>query len=230
MLKSQTRLLVALSLVVAYAAPAFAEQSEQQWLKNCSHSEQCYGKTDSRTGEMAFALGNFYHKQHQYDREAGAYTKAMHIFEQSPGKNGDMLRYYSDALARVYFEEQKLDQAEKLYKRAIEIGERLPGKDKTYVLPNTLQGLAQVYIAQNKFPQAEAALKERIELRHRFLNQGEVDIALLDLAKLYTQWGKLDQARKLYDELLTMPKISVDVKDGYANFLARSACKQTSSN
>lgn len=225
-----TRLSAVLLLVIVPASAALAEQSEQVWLKNLSHSEQCFGKADPRTGEMAFAVGNYYHKHHQLNREAPMYAKAMSIFQQCPGKNGDMLRYYSDALGRVFAEENRLDEAEKLYKRSIAIGERLPGKDKTYVLPNTLQGLAEVYVAQKRYPEAESALKERIELRHRFLNQGEVDIALLDLAKLYTQWGKLDEARKMYDQLLTMPKISADVKDAYANFLSQSACKPTSSN
>jgi tetratricopeptide (TPR) repeat protein len=133
-----------------------------------------------------------------------------------------MLRYYSDQLARVYVSEHKNDQVEQLFKRAVELANQLPGKDKTFVVPNTLAGLAQLYECEGRFADAEVALKQRIEMRHRFMNAGQIDPALVDLANLYTHWGKFDQARPLFEQLRTISPMPVAVRQGYSDFIAVS--------
>jgi tetratricopeptide (TPR) repeat protein len=140
--------------------------------------------------------------------------------EKTPGKNSDMLRYYSDELARVYSSEGKYDKAEAMFKRAIALGEALPGKEKTYVVPHSLAGLAEVYVAQERFAEAETAIKKRIELRQRFMNAGQVDPAYTELANLYTKWGKLEQAKGVIDLLLTMPTPPGEVKTAVATYTA----------
>lgn len=208
-------------------ARAESAPTEQQWLSKLKASEQSFGKSDARYGEMLFAVGNFYHKNGNAQREQAMYGAAMHIFEKSPGKNGDMLRFYSDQLARVYAEEGKYEQAESLFKRAVKLSDQLPGKDKTYVVPNMLAGMAEMYMAQGRYADAEAALKQRIEMRHRFMNAGQIDVAKTELANLYTKWGKLEEAKTVIDELLTMPNVPSQVKDSVALY---SAAKSKTTN
>lgn len=200
--------------------------TEQQWLSKLKESERSIGKNKAEYGEMLFAVGNFYHKQNNTSREQAMYDAAMKVFEQSPGKNSGILRFYSDALGRVYLEEGKYERAEPLFKRAVSLGETLPGKESTFVVPHTLGAMADMYIAQGRFPEAEAALNRRIQMRHRFINAGQVDVAKADLANLYTKWGKLTEAKSVIDELLTMPKPPVEVKNAVATYTA-AVSKQT---
>lgn len=222
---------IALTVLVTGGAlsPAFAaERSEQQWSAEVKKVEKTVGPNDPRLGEMLFANGNYYHKHKQYDKEAPLYTRAMAIFEKSPGKNSDMLRFYSDSLARVYFEEGKYDESEKLFNRALKLAELMPGKDKTFVVPHTLHGLAQVKMAQNKFEEAELLLKQRIDMRHRFMNHGQVDVALVDLANLYTSWGKVNESRQLFDQLMTIQPRPAEVRAGWQKLQAKVGSKAES--
>lgn len=220
--------LVALSLLllcVAQSPVAMAALSEQQLLANLKKTEAQCGGTDQRTAEYLFVVGKYYQSQKQYARSQPMFDRAMRIFECSPGKNGDLLRYYSDELARAYSEQGKKEQAEKLFNRSLALGRKLPGKDATFVVPNTLAGIAQLYESQGRYPEAEKALKERIEMRHRFMNAGQVDIALVDLAMLYTNWGKYDEAKPLFDELFKISPMPAQVKQAYTAYLSKSECK-----
>ena len=222
---------MALSILVTGGAfnPALgAERTEQQWTAEVKKVEKTVGPNDPRLGEMLFANGNFYHKKKQYDREAPLYNRAMSIFEKSPGKNSDLLRFYSDSLARVYYDEGKYDEAEKLFNRALKLAELMPGKDKTFVVPHTLHGLAQVKLAQNKWEDAESLLKQRIEMRHRFMNHGQVDVALIDLANLYTNWGKLNESKQLFDQLMTIQPRPAEVRAGWHKYQAKVGSKAES--
>ncbi len=187
-------LLGAAALVLSFqnAGPAHA-LTEQQWLSKLKQTEKSVGTTNQVYGEMLFAVGNFYHKEKKLNQEQTMYDGAMKVFEKSPGKNGDLLRFYSDSLARIYMEEGKLDKAELLFKRALDIGENIPGRDKVYVVPHTLGGMAQLFIAQGKFNEAESALNRAIEMRSRFFSAGQVDIVKADLANLYVKCGKYAQ-------------------------------------
>jgi tetratricopeptide (TPR) repeat protein len=209
-----------LVLSVQAARAATPALTEQQWLGRLKQVEQTSGANKTNYAEMLFAVGNFYHKQKNFDRGQAMYDSAMKIFEKTPGKNSDMLRYYSDELARVYSSEGKYDKAEAMFKRAIALGEALPGKEKTYVVPHSLAGLAEVYVAQERFAEAETAIKKRIELRQRFMNAGQVDPAYTELANLYTKWGKLEQAKGVIDLLLTMPTPPGEVKTAVATYTA----------
>jgi tetratricopeptide (TPR) repeat protein len=204
-------------------ARAATTTTEQQWLTKLHQVERSAGADKQSYGEMLFAVGSFYHKQRNYTREAPMFNAAMKIFEKQPGKNSDLLRYYSDQLARVYAEEGKHEQAESMYKRALTLGEAIPGRDKTYVVPQTLGGLSELYIAEGRFDEAENATKKRIEMRHRFMNAGQVDPAYVDLANLYTKWGKLDQAKNVIDLLLTMQTPPPEVKTAIATYAAAAA-------
>jgi tetratricopeptide (TPR) repeat protein len=205
-----------LVLSVQGARATNAGMSEQQWLTQLKHVEQTCGANKQSYGEMLFAVGNFYHKQHNYEREQAMFDRAMKIFEAAPGNHSDMLRYYSDQLARVYSEEGKYEQAEALYKRAVTLADQLPGKDKTYVVPQTLAGLSSLYVAQQRYDDAVAATKERIEMRHRFMNAGQVDVAYVDLANIYIKAGRLDDAKNVIDLLLTMQHPPAEVKTAIA--------------
>jgi tetratricopeptide (TPR) repeat protein len=216
-------ILLAFSQQVANALP-----SEQVLLQNLQKAEKEYGANDQRTGELAFALGRVYHCQHQTDRQDVMFNRAMKIFQKSQGTNGDLLRYYSDELARVYLDEGRKEQSETLFKTALAIGQKLPGKDKTYCVPNTLGGLAQLYESQGKYAEAEAALQDRINMRKRFMNAGQVDLALVDLASLYTSWGKYDKASPLFDELLKISPMPTQVKVCYTTFLNKTAAAKQS--
>jgi tetratricopeptide (TPR) repeat protein len=214
-----------LVLSVQTARAATPTSTEQQWLNKLHQVEQSAGADKQSYGEMLFAVGNFYHKQRNYTRETAMYESAMKIFEKSPGKNGDLLRYYSDQLARIYAEEGKSKEAEALYKKALALGEAIPGRDKTYVVPQTLGGLADLYAAQGRFDDAETAMKKRIEMRHRFMNAGQVDVAYVDLANLYIKSGKLEQAKLVIDLLLTMKTPPPEVKTVIASYAEASKVK-----
>lgn len=217
-----------LVLTVQTARAAAGDMTEQQWLAKLNQAEHASGVDKTNYAEMLFAVGNFYHKQKNSEREQAMYDRAMKLFEKNPGKNSDMLRFYSDQLARVYASNGKYDQAESLFKRSIALGEALPGKDNTYVVPHSLAGLADVYVAQGRFAEAESAIKRRIELRHRFMNAGQVDPAYTELANLYTKWGKLEQAKNVIDLLLTMKTPTSEVKTAIATYTA--AVNKTSAN
>jgi tetratricopeptide (TPR) repeat protein len=199
---------------------AAAGPTEQQWLSKLKQTEQSVGKSDARYGEMLFVVANFYNKENKPELAQPYYDRAMAVFEQSPGKNGDLLRFYSDAMARVYTGQGKFEKAEPLFKRSITLADKLPGKDKTFVVPHSLAGLAEMYSIQGKYDSAETALKQRIEMRHRFMSAGQVDVAKTDLATLYVKWGKLDQAKSVIDELLTIPTPTREVKDAVATYTA----------
>lgn len=204
-------------------ARAAATLTEHDWLNRLHQTERAAGANKQSYGEMLFAVGNFYHKQKNYNREAEMYGAAMKIFEKQPGNYGDLLRYYSDQLARVYAEEGKFDRAETLFKRALVLGETIPGRDKTYVVPQTLAGLADLYSAQGRYDEAETAQKKRIEMRHRFMSAGQVDIAYVDLANLYIKAGKLEQAKTVIDLLLTMKSPPPELKTAMAAYAAAKA-------
>jgi tetratricopeptide (TPR) repeat protein len=224
------RLAFALSIIALLSTTSLVAgaQTEAEWLASLKRTEKTCGRDDSRTGEIVFAMGTFYHKQKKYDSETKMYDRAMEIFAKHPGNHSDLLRYYSDQLARVYCEEGKYEQSEKLFKQAIKLGNQLPGKDKTYAVPNTLAGLAQLYCAQGRYPEAEAALNQRIEMRHRFMNSGQVDLALVDLADLYTRWAKYDQAQQVFDQLLKISPMPVQVRQAYAAYMTKTADKPNS--
>lgn len=211
---------------------ANAQPNESQWLSSLQKTEKQFGACDQRTAELQFTVGKYYHSQKQYEKSQVLFKKAMCTFEKNPGKNSDLLRYYSDELARADMEQGKTREAETLFKRALSIGRQLPAKEKTYALPNTLGGIAALYQSEGKFAEAETALKERIQLRHRFMNSNQVDPALVDLANLYTAWGKYDEARKLFDELFKISPMPVAVKEGFSTFMNKSNAdckpKQTS--
>jgi tetratricopeptide (TPR) repeat protein len=217
-------------VLTVQTARAATTMTEQQWLTKLHQVEQTAGANKQSYGEMLFAVGGFYHKQRNYSREASMYDSAMKIFENQPGKNGDLLRYYSDQLARIYAEEGKTERAEAMFKRALALGEALPGKDKTYVVPQTLGGLAELYVSQGRFGEAEEATKKRLEMRHRFMSAGQVDPAYVDLANLYTKWGKLDQAKNVIDLLLTMQTPPAEVKTAIASYAAAAASSTKSTN
>jgi tetratricopeptide (TPR) repeat protein len=228
MTSKRTFAAIALSILMtggAFSPALSAERTEQQWTAEVKKTEKAVGPNDQRLGEMLFANGNYYHKKKQYEKEAPLYARAMSIFEKSPGKNGDMLRFYSDSLARVYFEEGRYDEAERLFNRALKLADQMPGKDKTFVVPHTLHGLAQVKLAQNKYSEAESLLKQRIEMRHRFMNHGQVDVALIDLANLYTNWGKLDESKQLFDQLMTIQPRPAEVRAGWQKYQAKVGSK-----
>lgn len=213
-------LLMGLATLVLSVQDARAAQTEQQWLTTLQQSEQSLGKNSPQYAELLFAVGNFYHTKGDHQKDQPMFSSAMNIFEKSPGTNSGLLRFYSDALARVYTEEGKYSQAEPLFKRAITLGDKLPGKDNTHVVPHSLGGLAELYMAQDRFPEAESALKRRIQMRARFMNAGQVDVANTELVNLYVKWGKLDQAKSVIDELLTMSNTPQAVKDAVAMYSA----------
>ncbi|HEY9789277.1 MAG TPA: tetratricopeptide repeat protein [Candidatus Obscuribacterales bacterium] len=200
-------------------------QTEQQLLTELKRTEHQFGKNDTRTAEFAFSVGNFYHRQQQNEKAQPMFARAMSVFEAHQGNHADLLRYYSDQLARIDMEEGKKGESEKLFKQAIALGDRLPGKEKTYAVPNTLAGLAALYESECRYPEAEAALKQRLEMRHRFMNAGQVDLALVDLAELYTRWQKYDQAQHVFDELLHISPMPVQVRQAYSAFLSKTSSK-----
>jgi tetratricopeptide (TPR) repeat protein len=200
-------------------------QTEQQLLGELKRTEHQFGKDDSRTAEFVFNVGTFYHRQRQEEKAQRMFARAMKVFAAHQGNHADLLRYYSDQLARLDMEEGKKEDSEKLFKQAVALGDRLPGKDKTYAVPNTLAGLASLYESEGRYPEAEAALRERIEMRHRFMNAGQVDLALVDLAELYTRWQKYDQAQHVFDELLHISPMPVQVRQAYSAFLSKTSSK-----
>src|SRR5688572_10967913 len=87
------------SLNIAHAGE---QQSEAVWLSNLAKAERQHGAHDTKTAEFLFAVGKYYHRQKQYDRQEIMFKRAMDIFQRSPGKNSDLLRFYSGQLADVY--------------------------------------------------------------------------------------------------------------------------------
>ncbi len=218
---------VATLMLLVQSVRTASALTEQQWLSKLKQTEQSVGKDNDRYGEMLFAVGNFYHKGNHWNQEQAMYESAMRVFEKSPGKNGDLLRFYSDALARIYLEEGKLDKSEMLFKRALKIGAQIPGPEKAFMVPHTLGGMAQLYIAQGKFSEAEGALKQRIDMRSQFYEAGQVDLTKVDLANLYITWGKYPEAKTVMDELLSMQSPPAQVKGVVANYTAATSKAST---
>ncbi|HEY4033613.1 MAG TPA: toll/interleukin-1 receptor domain-containing protein, partial [Ktedonobacteraceae bacterium] len=159
------------------------------------------------------------HDQEEYEQAKLFYQQSLTTTEEQaaevePSETATRL----NNLALLYFAQGKYEQAEPVYLRALDICEKVWGTEHAQ-FATTLDNLALLYRSQGKYEQAELlyqrtlTIKEKVwgtsrpsELHLDLVNGEHPEIAttLNNLALLYCDQSKYEQAEPLYQRALTI--------------------------
>ncbi len=121
---------------------------------------------------------------------------------------------YRSTLDHMYMKQGRYKEAEKLFKEALEEEEKSPstefgGRLHWGNLDACLANLAECYQRQGSFSEAEVLYLREIDLLKQHKSESVIfPSRLIAIGKFYLQQNKLDQAQKIFEEVLSMPQSS----------------------
>lgn len=193
-------------------ARALNEQAEPLFQKALEIRKQVLGFKHPDTADTLQDLAWLYLDQGKYEKAAPRYRLAFYIRCKELGAKDPKTAYTLQCLARVYKEQDQYKQAEPLLKNAQEIFKQVSGD----IDANTaciLHYLAWFYKYISQYTQStqlfyaaqsEQLFQKALETREQVLGAEHPDSAstLHDLARLYQDQGKYDQAEPLFQKAL----------------------------
>ena len=141
----------------------------------------------------------------QYEQAEPLYLRALHIREQSLGRDHPQVAFPLGGLADLYQEQGNYQQAEPLYLRALHLWEQAPAQAYPEVA-FLLNNLAILYYEQGNHQQAEQLLQRALHLDEQMCGQEHRNTAtrLNNLAVLYLEQGDHQRAEPLLQRVLSI--------------------------
>lgn len=179
-MKNRASKLVLLSLALALTALQPAQAQNQQiaeWEKA------------SEAGKAALKAGKFAEAEKQFK----AAQAALQALPANDSRRTDTL----NSFAELYTKQNKFAEAESSYKQAVALAEKAIGEQNgASNLASCLNNLAALYFKQDKFAEAEALMLKAVATEEKALGPTSKGLitGLTNLADLYKQQGKIDQA------------------------------------
>src|SRR5713226_9076393 len=239
-----SRLLGALVLVLALAAPIPAQESRWKelnaqvldYLRQGKYTEgtpvaqEAVRVAEATFGpahdNVAIALNNLaalYKVQGKYAEAEPLYRRSLAILEKARGPEHPYVAQPLNNLGLLYQSQGKYAEAEPLYKRALAIWEKTLGSEHP-LMATGLNNLAVLYWAQGRYGEAEPLSKRSLAIREKALGpeHPEVAMSLNNLALLYRAQGRYGEAEPLYKRSLAIREKALgpehpDVATGLTN-------------
>lgn len=140
-----------------------------------------------------FALGKMYATLRQHENAIIELTKAVELTEQTQSTSPEELTKIYKVLGRSYFSRDKV-------KEAISVWSKIAELDPENIFARI--ELADLFYEQNLYPQAIAQHKAILEIKKD--DPYRKCLSLREIGKIHEDTGAYEEARKHYDEALTL--------------------------
>lgn len=145
-------------------------------------------------------------KSSNYADATNSFSEAQKVAEAD--HNDFYLSLSMSRIADIRLREKKYSEAEILFKQSLALAEKAKGPGRSVVLMD-LNSLGTLYLAQSNFAQAETYLKRVIAMldsnsSDELVNRKFLPTALDNLAVVYRNTKKFDQAEELYKRAIPM--------------------------
>lgn len=149
-------------------------------------------------------LGDVLEKQNDLAKAEDCYQRAVNIRKITLGVTPSLTAAAIGKLASVKVERSQYVEAEQLYKEALKIGDLVVQKDMDY--QDLLIGFANCYRKQMKFAEEIPLYKQASEIAAQQLGTNSFSYvsALYNLAYLFAQTGRLEDAKKTCEQCLSI--------------------------
>ncbi len=149
-------------------------------------------------------LGGVLQKQNDLAKAEDCYQRAVNIRKATLGASHLSTATAIGELASVKVERSQYAEAEQLYKEALKIGDPIVPKDMVY--HDLLIGFAKCYRNQMKLAEEIPLYKQASEIAAQQLGTNSYShvSALINLAYLFAETGRLDDAKKIYEQCLSI--------------------------
>ena len=146
----------------------------------------------------------------QYEQAEPLYLRALHIREQSLGREHPQVAFPLGGLADLYQEQGNYQQAETLYLRALRLWEQAPTQEYPEVA-FLLNNLAILYYEQGNHQRAEQLLQRALHLDEQMCGHEHRNTAtrLNNLAVLYIEQGDHQRAEPLLQRVLRIDELAL---------------------
>lgn len=154
---------------------------------------------------LLHTLGALHTILHQAGEAEAAFTQALSLCREDPGRPDPEVPGIYQALAGLYLDLERYEKAEDYCRRAIEADRKANGEE-THVYAVSLNRLGKIAMCRGRLDEAEALIRQSLELRERQVGTLHPDYAwsLLNLGELQVRSGRFEEAERSFYHVMTI--------------------------
>ncbi|MGB8191995.1 MAG: FxSxx-COOH system tetratricopeptide repeat protein [Chitinophagaceae bacterium] len=171
-------------------------------------------KINVPTSDFLTKVGLLYLQKARYVAAEPLLKKALHLDEQSLGRDNAYVARGLNNLAQLLKSTNRFAEAETLMRRALEIDERVPGSDPLLVARD-LSNLAGILQITNRFGEAEPLIRRALKIDEEHFGASHPKVArrLNNLASLLLTINRLTEAEPLMVRALEIDERRLESND-----------------